>query len=687
MKTKLSITIMTSALAWSLILAGCGSSATDESNSNIGSATYLDDTVIGAAFNCGSQSGFTDNNGRFTYEKGKECALSVGDVILRKVDTSALSDNETIIEDNATVAQFLQSIDNDGDATNGISITKEMHNDLKNEGVTHAPTNEVALDSLVSNLKTLNQNYKGRFVSKEEAQMHVAQTKQRVLQEKKSANNMDGDHGNMGSIDNGNMSGMNGSNMGSMNMDNMGVQKSTTLQEFNYTAFSKPLAIPAVAPYTVDAEGYKVFNLDINESTNEFFSGIQTKTYGINSNFLGQTIRMHNGDKIKLVYNNNLPVATTMHGHGMHVPAIMDGGPVNKIQPATSWTAEYTVNQKACTNWYHPHFMHKTSEHVYMGLAGFIIIDDNEQDGMNLPKEYGVDDIPLAIQDKRFDANGQIDYSPSQMEVRMGYKSDIMLVNGVILPYFEAPAKKVRFRLLNGSNASVYTLKFSDARVFEQIAVDNSLLETPVSLSEVTLTPGERAEIVVDFTGKKGEELTLVNATTNTEIMKIKVTKDPTTTSEVPAQLTTLTKEDPAAALRTRKFVLNMARGDDGKMHMAINGKLMAMDRIDEYVPKDEVEVWEITNMMGMTHNFHIHATHFFPLTRNGKAVPANEQGYKDVLSLPGHSRVKVVVKMSDYVDENTGYMYHCHFLEHEDDGMMGQFAVTDGKAETNIHP
>ena len=667
MKKKFSITVIASSIAGSLVLTGCGGS--DTTSTAIATATYVDEVVAGVSFNCGSQSGLTDANGRFTFERGKQCKLSIGGITLRTINTSNLADNATVLEDNATVAQFLQSLDNDGDATNGITITQGVRTALKDEGVESVPSDETSLNTLVTNIKSRDSEFKGRFVSKEEAAMHVAQTKYKLQQEQQG-----------GMMHSGGMNG--GMNMGDMNMgdmDAMGVQTSTTLQDFNYTAFSKPLAIPQLASYTVDANGTKVFNLDINESTTEFFSGIATKTYGINSSVLGQTIRMHNGDKIKLVYNNNLQVATTMHGHGMHVPAIMDGGPVNDIQPGTTWTAEYTVNQDACTNWYHPHFMHKTAEHVYMGLSGFIIIDDNESDAMNLPKEYGVDDIPLAIQDKRFDVNGQIDYSPNQMEVRMGYKSDIMLVNGVILPYFEAPAKKVRFRLLNGSNGSVYKLKFSDGRSFEQIAVDNSFLETPVTLSEVELTPGERAEIIVDFTGQKDQNVTLVNATTNAEIMKIQVTKDANTTSDIPSQLKTLVKEDATAAVRTRKFVLNMAPGDDGKMHMAINGKLMDMNRIDEYVPVNDVEVWEITNMMGMTHNFHIHATHFFPLTRNGEPVPANEQGYKDVVSLPGHSTVKVVVKMTDYVDENTGYMYHCHFLEHEDDGMMGQFAVTNG--------
>ena len=447
------------------------------------------------------------------------------------------------------------------------------------------------------------------------------------------------------------------------------------------TTFTKALAIPALAPYKM-VEGYKVFDLDINESTTEFFDGVQTKTLGINANILGQTIRIHNGDDVKLVYHNNLDEPTTMHGHGMHVPAIMDGGPINKIQPHTSWTAQYTVNQEACTNWYHPHLMGKTVEQVYHGLAGVIIIDDDLSDALDLPKTYGVDDIPVVLQDKFFDENGQIDYSPSRMQIMRGYTGGYMLANGVINPHLDVPAKKVRFRLLNGSNGSLYRLEFTDKHEFYQIATDNSFLEEPVKMTQVVLTPGERAEIVVDFSNDLNKSFVLKDLTLGKEIMKINVNKLATTHNQLPTKLTTLEKLNPANAVRTRKFVLGMNQG-----HMTINGKSMDMMRIDELVPENDVEIWEITNMMGMEHNFHIHATHFLPLERNGS--PANltpaEHGYKDVIRLAGKDNVKVIVKMTDFPDEKTGYMYHCHFLEHEDDGMMGQFAITTGKVAVNV--
>ena len=366
----------------------------------------------------------------------------------------------------------------------------------------------------------------------------------------------------------------------------------------------------------------------------------------------------------------------------MHVPAIMDGGPINKIQPHTTWIARYTVDQTACTNWYHPHLMGKTAEQVYRGLAGFIIIDNDTSDALNLPKTYGVDDIPVVLQDKFFDANGQIDYSPSRMQIMRGYTGGYMLANGVITPHIDVPAKKVRFRLLNGSNASLYKLELTNKHEFYQIATDNSFLEEPAKLTQLVLTPGERGEIVVDFSNDFNKSFILKDLTLGKEIMKIRVNKVATTYNQLPTELISLEKLDPANAVRTRKFILGMTQG-----HMTINGKSMDMMRIDELVPKDDIEIWDITNTMGMEHNFHIHATHFLPLERNGSPTnltPA-EHAYKDVIRLASHDNVKVIVKMTDFVDENTGYMYHCHFLEHEDDGMMGQFAVTNSEVAVNV--
>ena len=431
------------------------------------------------------------------------------------------------------------------------------------------------------------------------------------------------------------------------------------------------LVIPPLLTPT-DIGGVKHYDLNIQQSTHTFLQGYATSTYAMNGTYLAPTLKMTSGDTVSVNFSNNLTEPTTMHGHGMHLPATMDGAAHQPIAVGTTWSAQYTVNQKACTNWYHPHYMGKTAEHVFKGLAGLIILEDAEILALDLPKTYGSDDIPLVVQDRIFDINGQLDYSPSRMEIMRGYQGDTSVVNGVVNPYVDVEAKEIRFRLLNGSNASVYTFSFSDGRTFKQIGTDNSLLNAPVTLSSVRLSPAERAEIVVDFTGNAGETLTLSNGSKN--ILQINVNALTSAATTTPATLTTLSLNTLASAVQTRTFALSAAGPGDFR----INGVGMDINVINEHVPVNQVEVWEVTNTMNMNHNFHIHATHFTIAERNGSAanVAENEKGYKDTVFLAPNDTVKLLVKMVDYTDNSVPYMYHCHFLEHEDAGMMGQFTV-----------
>ena len=423
----------------------------------------------------------------------------------------------------------------------------------------------------------------------------------------------------------------------------------------------------------VDRGGVKHYDLTINKVEPDFFTNVKTNTYAFNEQtFLGPTILLENGDDVSINYKNNLDEATTVHGHGMHVPAVMDGAAHQPIAAGATWSAEYSVNQEACTNWYHPHYMGKTAEHVYMGLAGLIIIEDATSKALDLPKRYGEDDIPLVLQDRVFKSGGQLDYSPSRREKMHGYIGDVAITNGAIEPYIDVENKEIRFRILNGSNASVYTLGFDNGKAFKQIATDNSFLEAPVSLNRVTLSPGERAEIVVDLSGSYGSNLVLKDFNTGKKFLNIKVNKSATNTTTTPSSLISLAHLNPNDSARTRRFVL----GHDG-MNLQINDKSMNMSRIDENIPLNQVEIWEVTNSMGMNHNFHIHATHFEIIERNGGSVAANERGYKDTVYLAPNDTVKLIVKMTDYADTTKPYMYHCHILEHEDGGMMGQFIVS----------
>jgi len=438
------------------------------------------------------------------------------------------------------------------------------------------------------------------------------------------------------------------------------------------SSLNTALPIPKLLSPTL-RDGVQHYDLSVQEAKHTFFEGISTDTYAINSTYLGPTLLMQNGDAVSVNYTNNLREEITMHGHGMHVPPSMDGTAHQPFAPKQTWSAKYTVKQKACTNWYHPHTMDKTAEHVYMGLAGLIIIEDEESQTLDLPKRYGVDDIPLVLQDRNF-SNGQIDYSPGMMDIMHGYVGDTFIANGAIEPTLNVEAKEIRFRILNGSNSTMYTLAFSDGRTFKQIATDNAFLEAPVEMRKLTLSPAERAEIVIDVSHDLGKTFELKELRKQKTFLTVNVSQKSSIKTVLPMKLTTLEKLHPKDAVRTRKFTLS------GMMrNLKINGRSMNINYINERVPLGDIEIWEIENDMMIDHNFHIHATHFMLLERNGKAsnVPANEKGYKDVVYLPAHQSLKFIVKMLDYKDNKVPYMYHCHFLEHEDAGMMGQFLVT----------
>ncbi len=408
------------------------------------------------------------------------------------------------------------------------------------------------------------------------------------------------------------------------------------------------------------------FELVVQKSTTSFFEGKYTETYGYNGNYLGPVIRVKEGQNVSITVRNLLDEDTTVHWHGLLVPGEMDGGPHQVIKAGGEWNPYFVVNQPAATLWYHSHLLDKTGEQVYKGLAGVFIIDDEVSENLDIPKDYGINDIPLIIQDRRFDKDGTLLYKTSMEDVMHGMLGDTILVNGVINPVLEVGTIKMRFRVLNGANARVYNFTLSDGSEFTQIASDGGLLEAPVEKDDLVLSPGERAEIIIDFSKYSvGDVITLKSP--GFDIMRFVVNKKVKDTTTIPKELATIPKTPESSAVKTRAIDL---RGMG--MGVNINGEQMDIDRINEFVKLGDTEIWEIRNVAVTVHPFHIHGVQFQVLDRNGEKPPANEQGWKDtVLVYPGEA-VRVI---AGFYYEGI-YMYHCHILEHEDSGMMGQFEV-----------
>lgn len=444
-------------------------------------------------------------------------------------------------------------------------------------------------------------------------------------------------------------------------------------------------------------EAVTTYDLKLQSGVSSFFDGIQTQTIGINQPYLGPLLEMHSGERVRLNVRNELDESATLHWHGFHLPARFDGNPHQAIAPGETWSAQFDVRQRGGLFWYHSHAHERAGPQVYRGLAGPIYVRDEESDALDLPSEYGVTDLPVIVQDRAFGRDGQLIYGTSMHTAMMGMTGDTLLVNGVIDPAFEYTADRLRLRLLNGSNARIYQFAFTDGRRLSQIASDGGLLEAPVPVTSVVLSPGERAEILIDLSDGKPAQL-VAHPVSNTMMggrmmrgrMRNRQTSGAASAFRVltllpapsrrnieptPTTLLQLPILNPAAAVRTRKFVMDMPMGMMGGS-FTINGKTMDMNRIDERVKLDTSEIWHIENASSMAHPFHIHDVQFRILDRNGRPPSPTESGLKDtVLVSPGET-VRLLLAFADYEDADTPYMYHCHILEHEDAGMMGQFTV-----------
>jgi len=467
-----------------------------------------------------------------------------------------------------------------------------------------------------------------------------------------------------------NMEGMDHSNMSDKDLEKMnmgnGHESHNNPLALNNSTGENELALP---PILESKDG--TFTITAQQGTSQIFEGIYTKTYGYNGSFLGPVIKLYEGQRVTFKTNNQLSEPTTFHWHGLDIPGEGDGGPHHLLQSGDTEQVEFTVKQGASTLWFHPHPEGATAEQVYKGLAGLIYVEDENSKKLGLPNEYGVNDFPLVFQDRKFDENKQLDYKAAMNED--GTIGDVLLINGTLNPKLTVGKEKVRLRLLNGSNARNYTFKLSTGDSFQQIATDGGFVNKPISLSKITLTPGERAEIIVDFSiYNVSKDVALINEE-DIKLLPFNIVEQTSTKSrDTPENLNDYVVTDEERNLPVSKKIELYGMGT----MVSINNKQFDMNRIDFTQKQGETEIWEIYNkpdmMGGMTHPFHIHGTQFKIVSIDGKEPPTNEQGWKDTVAINARETVRLAVKFN-----NKGiYMFHCHILEHEENGMMGQVKV-----------
>jgi len=445
------------------------------------------------------------------------------------------------------------------------------------------------------------------------------------------------------------------------------------------------------------------FTLNIIDTSHVFYPGSNTHTFGVNASYLGPTLFLNAGDSVSIVVNNHLMDTTTLHWHGLHVNPQNDGGPHIFVPPGTTWNPQFMVRNNAATYWYHPHMHMMTNLHATLGAAGLIIVRDSIESSLDLPRTYGIDDFPLVIQSKSFD---------TAKEIVLGDALDsVMMVNGTIDAYLPVPAQVIRFRILNASSERNYNFGLQGNMTFFQIASDGGLLDNPVPLTRLVLSPGERAEILIDFNAMTGQSIDLMsfasefpNAiygatqpgmgagqvitgyTSNSlngadfKIMNFQIVSATSTpVTSIPTNLTTNTPWPIGSSMANKTLTFTPVNTGPTAIQgpFLINSTSYDMMVMNYTIPLNNIEIWTLTNQSPIAHPFHIHAVQFYITEINGATPPLNLRGLKDVVLVPAMQTVKFITKFETFCDPMYPYMYHCHMLTHEDDGMMGQFLVS----------
>jgi len=451
-------------------------------------------------------------------------------------------------------------------------------------------------------------------------------------------------------------------------------------------------------PQLIDAASQgNAVKLKVMSGMHAFIEGKPTRTYGYSAPVLGPVVRLRRGDEVKMTVENALDVVTTVHWHGLLVPGTNDGGPQQLIHPGDSWRPVLSIDQAAATLWFHPHPHRDTARQVYMGLTGMIIVDDGSDAELGLPRTFGVDDLPLILQDRSIDSDGSIEYDNNdlnQLDVIYGVRGETTIVNGAIAPSAKVPPGLVRLRLLNAANAQNFELRFSDKRQFYVIASDGGFLSAPVAVTQLTISPAERFEVLVDFADGKAvalengpdEEMGVFGrvaadgSADYVPVMRFEPTATTPMVRKLPTRLVEPAAVAPASTVQRRQFILNSglcASRPEAGVHanmpalIGINGKPYDIGRIDVETKLGTTEVWEVVSI-GMAHPFHVHGALFRILSIEGAPPAAHLTGWKDTVLV--EDKAELLVAFGRPATREHPFMYHCHILEHEEAGLMGQY-------------
>jgi FtsP/CotA-like multicopper oxidase with cupredoxin domain len=405
--------------------------------------------------------------------------------------------------------------------------------------------------------------------------------------------------------------------------------------------------------------------------------GPATEVFAYNGTVPGPTLELREGDSVVVHFENRLDVPTTVHWHGLHIPFDADGSPFHPVGPGEKRDYVFRLRPgSAGTYWYHPHPNHSTGPQVARGLYGAIIVRAPDD-----PLPGAIPEKLIILSDNRFNGDGSVDLPPKgsdpwHIDEENGREGDVFFVNGQVLPTISIRKGEVqRWRIINASAARVYRLAL-DGQKMTHVGNDGGLFEIPREVSELTIANGERIEVLVRGSLDAGQKIALqalpydryipqtrpVIWKTTRDLLTLEQTAEVAKPVSIPSKLRVVPAIDTSEADVRR--VVTLSQG-------LINGKHMDMSRVDFTAKLDDTEIWQIENIVGMDHPFHLHGFQFQVIDRNG--VPEPFRSWKDMVNVPKHETARIIVRLARYPGK---WMFHCHILDHEDHGMMGILEV-----------
>ena len=491
----------------------------------------------------------------------------------------------------------------------------------------------------------------------------------------------------------------------------------------NSEGFSNPLLVPGDDGIFGFFEPQSPFEIISKEMPIPILPGKSTNSmvYEVNQGgktYINPIIKMRKGNQFNPTLRNELSEETIIHWHGFHVDHENDGHPSEAVGPGGNYPYSFTVLNRAATYFYHPHPHELTGKQLYFGLASIFIVEDEEEINLrnSLDLSLGETDIPMVIQDKIFDDDGNLIYclnpmeNPTAMEQTMGFLGDVILVNWTVKPFMDVSARIYRFRVVNESNSRLYKLAFlrgSEKLPFYIIGTDGGLLEKPYQVTEAFIGVAERVDILFDFRSLQvGDSIYLKSLffdpmdimTSDMEfmesstlmngeeffILKLNIKESIPYDKQVPETLSIISPIDTSGA--TERF-FSLPNPVEGLWF--INNLRFNVNEVPVSVSRNTVEIWGINNgPLAMPHPMHIHGFQFQVLERlnspeqikslaiDDKGRLPTDKGWKDtVLVWPGET-VRLAIDFSIPFPGEQIYLFHCHILEHEDQGMMINYKV-----------